>query len=125
MVRGDMAGPESWLVFDLLELSSAQDWLLAPPPTSRTTPSCRYNTVPGSTMIQVQVQVQVMQWSNKLQLFTSNHTVVNDLAERGIHLATDFIRRVESEEQRHALFQVVEELRGRVQDTTKASLKLC
>ena len=32
LVRGDMAGlvaPESWLVFDLLELSSSQDWLLA------------------------------------------------------------------------------------------------
>ena len=32
MVRGDMAGlvgPKSWLVFDLLELTGAQDWLLA------------------------------------------------------------------------------------------------
>ena len=47
-------------------------------------------------------------------MFTRNLTVVNDLAERGIHLATDYIKRVESEEQRAALFQVVEEFRGRV-----------
>ena len=33
MVRENMwllVGPESWLVFDLLDLSGAQDWLLAP-----------------------------------------------------------------------------------------------
>ena len=32
---------------------------------------------------------------------------------------------VDSEEQREALFQVVEDFRGRVKDTTKASLELC
>ena len=105
VARGDMAvlvGPESWLVLDLLELRGDQDWMLA---SASTWPLSKDYT--------------------KLQEFTRNLTVVNDLAERGIHLATDFIRRVESEEQRHALFQVVEEFRGRVQDTSKASLKLC
>ena len=53
-----------------------------------------------------------------------NLVVVNDLAERGIHLATDFIKRVDSEEQRGALSQVVD-FSGRVKDTSKASLKLC
>ena len=69
--------------------------------------------------------VQVVQWQNKLQVFTSNLTVVNDLAERGIHLASDYINRVDSEEQREALFQVVEEFRGRVQGINKARLKMC
>ena len=94
--------PESWLVFDLLKLSGSQDWLLTP----------------------------ISDWSLspdyiKLDKLTRNLVVVNDLAERGIHLATDFIKRVDSEEQRDALFQVVEDFRGRVKDTTKASLKLC
>ena len=57
--------------------------------------------------------------------FANNLTVVNDLAERGIHLATEYINRVQSEEQRQALFQVVEEFRDRVQDTGKTNLKLC
>ena len=105
MVRGDMSvlvGPESWLVFNLLHLGGAQDWMLAS--TSSWHLSKDYT---------------------RLQEFASNLTIVNDLAERGIHLATDYIRRVESEEQRQALFQVVEEFRGRVQDTNKNSLRLC
>ena len=61
----------------------------------------------------------------RLEGFAKNMVVVNDLAERGCHLATEFVNRVESEEQRQALFQVVEEFRGRVKDTTKSSLKLC
>ena len=94
--------PESWLVFDLLKLSGSQDWLLTP----------------------------ISDWSLspdyiKLEKLTRNLVVVNDLAERGIHLATDFIKRVDSEEQKDALFQVVEDFRGRVKDKTKASLKLC
>ena len=60
-----------------------------------------------------------------MQVFTKNLVIVNDLAERGIHLAKDFIKRVESEEQRQAHFKVVEEYRSRVKDTTKASLMLC
>ena len=43
MVRGNMAGlvaPESWLVFDLLKLSSAQDWLLASTSTWHLSKDC-------------------------------------------------------------------------------------
>ena len=61
----------------------------------------------------------------KLEEFVRKLTIVNDLAERGCHLATNFINRVESEEQREALFQVVEEFRGRVKDINKSSLKHC
>ena len=58
----------------------------------------------------------------------SSLVVVNDLAERGIHLATEYIKRVESEDQRQALFQVVEDFRKRVdfsKDVVKSSLKNC
>ena len=51
-------------------------------------------------------------------------TVVNDLAERGCHLATEFINRVESDEQREALFQTVEDFRAKVPNTNKENLKL-
>ena len=97
-----LIGPESWLVFDLLNLSGSQDWLL--------TPTSEWHLSPDYM---------------KLHNFASNLVVSNDLAERGVHLATDFINRVESEEQREALFQVVEDYRSRVKDTSKSSLKLC
>lgn len=67
----------------------------------------------------------MVKWYNKLQVFTSNLTIVNDLVERGIPLASDYINRVDSEEQREALLQVVQEFRGRVHGTTKDSLKIC
>ena len=67
--------------------------------------------------------------------------VVNDLVERvllsaplyfissvlfqGIHLATDFVSRLRSEEQRTALFQIVEDYRSRVKGVAKDSLRLC
>ena len=103
--RQDMdifVGPESWLIFDLLGLTGPQDWLL----------------IPAS-------QWPLFHEFRSLQSFGSNLVVVNDLAERGIHLATDFVSRVRSEEQRTALFQVVENYRGRVKKVTKGSLKLC
>ena len=89
-------------MFDLLKISGSQDWLLTPASTWHLSPSFL-----------------------KLKEFTTNLVVINDLAERGVHLATDFIRRVDSEEQRDALFQVVEEFRSRVKKITKASLKMC
>jgi hypothetical protein len=104
VTRKDMSylvGPESWVIFDLLGLSGPQDWLLAPAST--------WHTVSGFLM---------------LEKFAEHLVVVNDLAERGIHLASDFIKRVESEEQRNALFQVVEDFRARVKDCTKKNLKL-
>ena len=97
-----LVGPESWLVFNLLNITGSQDWLLSPITTWPLSPEYK-----------------------KLLEFTTNLTIINDLAERGIHLATDFINRVESEDQRQALFQVVEEFRGRVKDTNKSSLQLC
>ena len=106
--RQDMStlvAPSSWLVFDILELSAPQDWLLNPVSTWHLAPEFK-----------------------KLDLFTKNLVVVNDLAERGIHLAGAFVNRVESEEQRDALFQVVEDFRKRVdfsKDVVKSSLKDC
>jgi hypothetical protein len=108
VTRKDMASlvtSDSWLVFDLLGLTGPQDWLLSP----------------------------VSSWHKVsdflvLHEFSQNLVVVNDLAERGIHLATEFVNRVQSEEQRNALFQVVEDFRSRVdfrKDTVKSSLKLC
>ena len=97
-----LVGPESWLLFDLFDMSGPQDWLLAPASSWHLSPCFR-----------------------RLEGFVNNLVVVNDLAERGCHLATEFINRVQSEEQRHALTQVVEEYRGRVKDYTKSSLKLC
>ena len=119
MMRGNMwllVGPESWLVFDLLDLSGAQDWLLAPVST--------WHLSKDYSKLQVQYCGPVG-WYNKMPVFTKNLVIVNDLAEHGIHLATDLIKRVESEEQKQALFQVVEEYRSRVKDTTKARLMLC
>ena len=92
----------SWIVFDLQNLSDSQDWLL--------TPTSEWNLSPDYM---------------KLEKFTRNMVVVNDLSEHGVHLATDFINRVDSEEQIDAFFLVVEDFRGRVKDTTTKSLKLC
>ena len=47
----------------------------------------------------------------KFRDFALNLTAVNDLAERGIHLATEFIDRCRDEGQRQALLQVVEDHR--------------
>ena len=102
--REDMSslvGTESWLIFNLLGLKQPQDWLLASVSTWQEVPQFK-----------------------TLQTFRRHLVVVNDLAERGIHLASDYINQVESEEQRNALFQVVEEFRSRVKGCTKDSLKL-
>ena len=87
-----LVGYESWLIFDL---QVSQDWLLHPASDWHFSPEL-----------------------NKLLAFTNNLVVVNDLTERGVHLATDFIKRVESEEQR-----MVEEFPERDKDVTKSSLK--
>ena len=50
--------------------------------------------------------------------------MVNDLEERGIQLATDIIKSVDSEEHRNFLFQIVEDFRKKVKDCSKKSLKL-
>ena len=93
---------DSWLIFDKLGLLGPQDWL----------------TVPASL------------WDNfheyrRFKEFVENVSVCNDIAERGVSLITAFINKTESEEQRQAMLQVVENHRSMVVDTNKASLKLC
>ena len=93
---------KSWLVFNLLNLKGTQDWL----------------TVPASL------------WDKfgeyrELKEFASNLTVKNDIVERGIAMVTEFINKVESEEQRSALLPVVEWHRDLIKNTNKSSLKLC
>ena len=93
---------DSWPIFNILQLNGSQDWLLAP--------ATSWSLSPDYSV---------------LEEFAQNLLVVNDLAERGIHMASDCIDSVQSEEQRAALFQIVDDFRSRVKDITKASLRLC
>ena len=93
---------DSWLVFDMLDLTGSQDWLTIPP-----------------------ILWKNFQEFRKLREFAENISVCNDIAERGVSLITSFINKAESEEQRQALLQVVEHHRAMVTDTKKATLKLC
>ena len=100
-----LVSPSSWLVLDLLQLTRPQDWLLSPVASWYLAPEFQ-----------------------QLDIFVSSLVVVNGLAERGIHLATEYIKRVESGDQRQALFQVVKDFRKRVdfsKDVVKFSLKNC
>ena len=97
----DFIGPESWLLFNLCGIEGPQDWLLAPSSSWHLSTDFR-----------------------QIETFAKKLTVVNDLAERGCHLATEFINRVESDEQREALFQTVEDFRAKVPNTNKENLKL-
>ena len=90
-------------MFDILDLTGHHDWFLDPAFTWHLAPEFK-----------------------QLDIFSRNLVEVNDLAERGIHLASSFIKRVESEEQRKALFQVAEDFRKKVdfsKDIVKYSLK--
>ena len=94
--------PDSWLVFDLLGLSGSQDWM----------------TIPVSF------------WDHfedfrKFREFVENISVCNDIAERGVALITAYINKAQSEEQRQALLQVVEQHRDIVTTTNKSDLKKC
>ena len=93
---------DSWLIFDIIGLTGAQDWL----------------SIPASL------------WENYLEFrifkeFCENVSVCNDIAERGVALITSYINKAESEEQRQAMLQVVEFHRALVTTTNKSSLKLC
>ena len=93
---------ESWLVFDLLGLSGSQDWM----------------TIPVSF------------WDHfedfrRFREFVENISVCNDIADRGMALITAYINKAQSEEQRQALLQVVEQHRDMVTTTTKSDLKKC
>ena len=94
--------PNSWLVFQLLGLEDKQDWLQ--------TPCSMWNLFADY---------------NKLEDFASNLPVVNDLAERGVAMISQFVNNVEDEEGRQALLQLVEYHRSLVPDCNKASLARC
>ena len=91
--------PDSWLVFDLLELTG--EWLSVP---------CKF-------------------WPNfgeysKLEEFCHNLPTVNDSAERGCHLITQFMNQVHSEEARKDLVQCAQYWRKFMKsDLSKESLK--
>ena len=58
----------------------------------------------------------------KLRQFVSNVHVINDIAERGIKLITDFIGHCHDESQRQALLQVVQSHREQFPDYSKSTL---
>lgn len=98
----DLVTSSSWVIFDLLHLTGPQDWL----------------SIPSNL------------WQNfsefrKFSVFANSLTVCNDVAERGVALISAFINKVQSEEQRQALLQVVELHRSLVTNTNKSSLKKC
>ena len=97
-----LVNPNSWLMFQLLNLQDSQDWLLTP---------CSMWQLFGD--------------NRKLEEFSVNLPVTNDLAERGVALISKFVDKVHNEEQRQALLQVVEFHRSLVKDYTKASLAKC
>ena len=96
----DFIGPETWFIFDALNLD--KNWL--------------YDS-PGS-------------WScnesfKKGRKFVANIKVVNDAAERGVKLHSDYAAILtENEEQRASLLQVVEKHRKQYVDFKKSTLAL-
>ena len=93
---------DSWLVFQLLGLDGPQDWLQTP-----------------ASLWHLFAEFK------KFKELAFNISVTNDIAERGIHLMSDFISHCETEDQRQALFQCVEYHRELVPNTTKKNLKFC
>ena len=90
---------ESWLLFDLLGLDGNQEWLQTP----------------------------VRMWEmfgdfRKFKVFAENVSVVNDLAERGMHLITEFASKCYNKEERQALLQVVEQHRQQFPGFSKKTL---
>ena len=88
---------DSWLLFDLLQLSG--EFMSVP---------CQY-------------------WSSfgeyrKLEEFCTNIPTLNDSAERGCHLITEYMNKVRSEEARQDLLQCVQFWRSLVPDLSKESL---
>ena len=88
---------DSWLIFDLLELSG--EFMSVP---------CQF-------------------WSNfgeyrKLEEFCLNIPTLNDSAERGCHMITEYMNKVHSEEARQDLLQCVQFWRSIMPDLSKESL---
>ena len=89
----------SWLLFDLLGLDGVQEWLQTPP-----------------TMWEMFAEYR------KLKDYVVNVCVVNDLAERGMHLITKFAGKCKNTEERQALLQVVEQHKNQFKDFNKTTL---
>ena len=90
---------KSWLLFDLLGLTGKQDWLQTPQ----------------------EMWVMFTEY-RKLKEYVLNVSVVNDLAERGMHLITEFASKCQNKEEREALLQVVEQHRKQFPDFSKKTL---
>ena len=97
-----LISPRSWLLFELAGISEDCDWLGIPA-----------------------IFWEKFESFRKFRDFATNLPVVNDIAERGISLVSNFINNAMSEEQRQNLFQVVEYHRNMVTNTNKESLKKC
>ncbi len=81
-------GSQSWFLFHQLKLNGKQEWLNVPPAYWNNFDD--YNTAKG---------------------FVSSLAIVNDPAERGIKLITDFKDNCKGQQNREYLAQVVEEHR--------------
>ncbi|EFX76590.1 hypothetical protein DAPPUDRAFT_106824 [Daphnia pulex] len=86
----DLIGERSWLLFDRLKLQGSQDWMQLQP---------KY--------------WNLMEEYRKERDFLSTLEAVNDSAERGIKLITDFKDMVKKEEQLQ-FFQVMKDHRQRI-----------
>ena len=93
-------GPESWLLFDLLNLPGSNDWLLVP----------------------------AAHWHNleeykKIETFLTNLPCVNDGSERAVAMIGTYINSVKDEAHKQDLLEVVQYYRQSVPDLSKDSLK--
>ena len=93
----DLVTPTSWFIFHKLDIS-------------------------GSFL-----ELPVCEWENdpefqRLDSYVSTVKVVNDIAERGIKLCTEVIRKTGSEDMRKDLIHVIENHRHIVGSTTKRSM---
>ena len=95
-----MVTVHSWAIFNRLGLKGPNDWLLAP-----------------SSLWYLFTEYC------KLEDFVRNLTVVNDIAERGCHLMTEFVNWVRSEEARKALVLSVEYHRRKTPSFRKSDLE--
>jgi hypothetical protein len=96
----DLVGPKSWLLFHLLGMNHDQEWLQLP----------------------VEYWTLMKDYKN-LRDFVSVLEVVNDSAERGIKIVSDFKDMCRNLDTQEYLFQVVEAHRKKITDFKKSSLQ--
>jgi predicted DNA-binding transcriptional regulator AlpA len=95
-------GPRSWLLFDLLNLKEEQlDWM-------------------HSTSVDSWEKMTGYKTTEKI---VRSLEVVNDCAERGIKLVSDFKDVCKDVKEQEALFQVIENHRNHFSSATKQNLK--